>query len=208
MRLSSGLRRLISVGVLLVALPLHANPLHASATAESKAENSRPNILMIVAEDMSPRVGVYGDKLAITPSIDRLANEGVMYTSMHTISGVCAPSRSSLVTGVYATSMGTQQMRTSQGRLSETITGYEAVPPPEVKAFPELLRAGGYSTANWAKKDYQFGEPFTLWDVDDGGFWGLLMPRYGGDYRKRNLVCNDESRLNTRVLPRCARRLP
>ena len=182
MRLSSGLRHWISVSVLLVAMALHANPLDASATPESNAENARPNILMIVAEDMSPRVGVYGDTLAKTPSIDRLASEGVMYTNMHTISGVCAPSRSSLVTGVYATSMGTHQMRTSQGRLSETITGYEAVPPPEVKAFPELLRAGGYSTANWAKKDYQFGEPFTLWDVDDGGFWGLLMPRYGGDY--------------------------
>lgn len=144
MRLSSGLRRWISAGALLAALPLHANPLYASARAESNAENTRPNILMIVAEDMSPRVGVYGDSLAKTPSIDRLASEGVMYTNMHTISGVCAPSRSSLVTGVYATSMGTHQMRTSQGRLSETITGYEAVPPPEVKAFPELLRAGGY----------------------------------------------------------------
>ena len=42
---------------------------------------------MIVAEDMSPRVGVYDDALAKTPSIDRLANEGVMYTNMHTISG-------------------------------------------------------------------------------------------------------------------------
>ena len=91
MSLPSGLRRWISVGVLLAALPLHANPLHASATAESNAENSRPNILMIVAEDMSPRVGVYGDKLAITPSIDRLASEGEMYTNMHTIAGVCAP---------------------------------------------------------------------------------------------------------------------
>ena len=202
MRLSSGLRRLISVGVLLVALPLHANPLHASATPESNAENTRPNILMIVAEDMSPRVGVYGDALAKTPSIDRLASEGVMYTNMHTISGVCAPSRSSLVTGVYATSMGTHQMRTSQGRLSETITGYEAVPPPEVKAFPELLRAGGYSTANWAKKDYQFGEPFTLWDVDDGGFWGPIdaalwrrLPEEKPWFVMMNLVSTHESYL-------------
>ena len=121
---------------------------------------------------------------------------------MHTISGVCAPSRSSLVTGVYATSMGTHQMRTSQGRLSETITGYEAVPPPEVKAFPELLRAGGYSTANWAKKDYQFGEPFTLWDVDDGGFWGpieaALWRRLPDDkpwFVMMNLVSTHESYL-------------
>ena len=166
------------------------------------ADKQRPNILMIVAEDMSPRVGVYGDGLAKTPSIDRLASVGVLYTNMHTISGVCAPSRSSLVTGVYATSMGTHQMRTSQGRLSETITGYEAVPPPEVKAFPELLRAGGYSTANWAKKDYQFGEPFTLWDVDDGGFWrpidAALWRRLPDDkpwFVMMNLVSTHESYL-------------
>ena len=166
------------------------------------ADKQRPNILMIVAEDMSPRVGVYGDNLAKTPSIDRLANKGVLYTNMHTISGVCAPSRSSLVTGVYATSMGTHQMRTSQGRLSETITGYEAVPPPEIKAFPELLRAGGYSTANWAKKDYQFGEPFTLWDVDDGGFWGPIdaglwrrLPEEKPWFVMMNLVSTHESYL-------------
>ena len=202
MRLPVRLRRWTSVGVLLAAMPLHANPVHASATAESNAENSRPNILMIVAEDMSPRVGVYGDALAKTPSIDRLASEGVMYTNMHTISGVCAPSRSSLVTGVYATSMGTHQMRTSQGRLSETIKGYEAVPPPDVKAFPELLRAGGYSTANWAKKDYQFGEPFTLWDEDDGGFWGPIdaalwrrLPEEKPWFVMMNLVSTHESYL-------------
>ena len=174
MRLTTVFKPWIIASLLLGASPLHAILSHAETKPESNAENSRPNILMIVAEDMSPRVGVYGDALAKTPSIDQLASEGVLYTNMHTISGVCAPSRSSLVTGVYATSMGTHQMRTSQGRVSETITGYEAVPPPEVKAFPELLRAGGYSTANWAKKDYQFGEPFTVWDVDDGGFWGPI----------------------------------
>ena len=48
--------------------------------------------------------------------------------------------------------------------------GYEAVPPPDVKAFPELLRRAGYVTANSMKKDYQFGEPFTVWDVDVGDY--------------------------------------
>ena len=98
-------------------------------------------------------------------------------------------------------------MRTSQGRLSETITGYEAVPPPEVKAFPELLRAGGYSTANWAKKDYQFGEPFTLWDVDDGGFWGPIdaalwrrLPKEKPLFVMMNLVSTHESYLVVGVI--------
>ena len=47
---------------------------------------------------------------------------------------------------------------------------YEAVPPESVKAFPELLRQAGYATANTAKTDYQFGEPFTIWDVNEGNF--------------------------------------
>ena len=111
------------------------------------ADKQRPNILMIVAEDMSPRVGVMATALANT--LNRPAGECRCPVHQYAHDFGCrAPSRSSLVTGVYATSMGTHQMRTSQGRLSETITGYEAVPPPEVKAFPEQLRAGGYSTAN------------------------------------------------------------
>ena len=47
---------------------------------------------------------------------------------------------------------------------------YEAVPPVSVKAFPELLRRAGYVTGNTAKTDYQFGEPFTVWDINHGNF--------------------------------------
>ena len=123
----------------------------------------RPNLLLIVAEDLSPRIGAFGDLAARTPAIDALAQQGVRYTRAFTASGVCAPSRSALVTGVYPQSMGTHQMRT-------TNLNYEAVPPPAVKAFPELLRRAGYATANSMKKDYQFGEPFTIWDADIGDY--------------------------------------
>ena len=167
-----------------------------------EARTDAPNILMIVAEDMSPRLGAYGDSLAKTPTLDALAENGLRFTRAYTVSGVCAPSRSSLITGVYATSMGTHQMRTSQGVLADGKIGYEAVPPPEVKAFPELLRAAGYSTANWAKKDYQFGEPSTIWDVDAGRFIGPIDPalwrRLPDDkpwFVMMNLVSTHESRL-------------
>ncbi|MEZ5595669.1 MAG: sulfatase [Pseudomonadales bacterium] len=133
----------------------------ATITHAETTGPARPNILLIVAEDMSTRVGEFGDPVARTPAIDALAGEGVRYTNVFTAAGVCAPSRSALITGTYPWSIGTQHMRTS-GR------GYEAVPPPDVKAFPELLRAAGYATANAAKTDYQFGEPFTVWDVNVG----------------------------------------
>ncbi len=163
---------------------------------------ARPNILLIVAEDMSPRVGAYGDAVARTPAIDQLARDGLRFDRVFTVSGVCAPSRSSLITGVYATSMGTHQMRTSQGVPGTDIESYEAVPPPRVKAFPELLRAQGYSTANFAKKDYQFGDPFTIWDLHLGEFVGPVdaalwrrLPLDKPWFVMMNLMATHESRL-------------
>jgi arylsulfatase A-like enzyme len=55
-------------------------------------------------------------------------------------------------------------MRTTEDRVPELPGPYLAVPPFHVKAFPEYLRAAGYFTSNRAKTDYQFGEPFTIWD--------------------------------------------
>ncbi|MCP5178917.1 MAG: sulfatase [Pseudomonadales bacterium] len=135
--------------------------LAASIATTTHAGTVRPNMLLIVAEDMSSRVGAFGDPVARTPAIDALASEGVRYTNVFTAAGVCAPSRAALITGTYPWSIGTQHMRTSA-------RGYEAVPPPDVKAFPELLRAAGYATANAVKTDYQFGEPFTVWDANVG----------------------------------------
>src|ERR1044072_6675103 len=71
----------------------------------------RPNILWITCEDISPNLGCYGDKYAVTPNIDRLAGQGVRYTHAFAPIGVCAPSRSCLITGMYACSIGTQHMR-------------------------------------------------------------------------------------------------
>jgi arylsulfatase A-like enzyme len=70
----------------------------------SKKEARKPNILWITCEDMSPRLSAYGDSTVPTPNIDRLAREGVRCTNMFSVSGVCAPSRSAIITGMYPTS--------------------------------------------------------------------------------------------------------
>ncbi len=135
------------------------------------AEEPRPpNVLLVVFEDMSARVGVYGDPVARTPYLDSFAQQSVLYENAFTAAGVCAPSRAALITGRYQQSFGAQHMRTVSGVAlpnGRTIP-YDAVPPPEVKAFPELLRAAGYYTTNNGKTDYQFGGhsggPFTIWD--------------------------------------------
>ena len=146
------------------------------AQTEPLSTERPPNILLIVAEDMSSRVGAFGDEVAMTPAIDALAESGIRFPNTFTASGVCAPSRSALITGVYPTSMGTHHMRTASGVPGTAVEAYEAVPPADVKAFPELLRAAGYATVNFAKKDYQFGEPFTVWDADIGDFMTPVEP--------------------------------
>jgi uncharacterized protein (TIGR02145 family) len=123
----------------------------------------RRNVLCIVCEDISPRLGSYGDPLALTPVLDRLAREGVRFTRMFSSAGVCAPSRAALVTGMYASSIGANNMRTSSAdRVG--LPPYEAAPPPAVRPFAEYLRAAGYYTTNNAKTDYQFKPPLTAWD--------------------------------------------
>ncbi|MCK5945081.1 MAG: sulfatase-like hydrolase/transferase, partial [Planctomycetes bacterium] len=82
-----------------------------------------------------------------------------------------------LITGMYATRIGTMQMRnnapskTAIAKDPEAyadIPGYEGVPPAFVRCFPEHLRAAGYYCTNNSKKDYQFREPQTVWDESGG----------------------------------------
>ena len=105
----------------------------------------QPNILWITAEDMSPTLGCYGDKFAITPNIDRLAKQSVRYTKAFASAPVCSPSRSCLITGCYPPSLSTQQMR----------SGFAI--PESMRGFPELLRKRGYYTSNNVKTDYNTG---------------------------------------------------
>ncbi len=144
-----------------------------SADQSSQPETRLPNILWITVEDLSPRLGPYGDSTVATPNIDRLAAQGIRYTSVFSVSGVCAPSRAALITGMYPTSIGAQHMRTiSRTSSIDKVTDpealaipvYEAVPPPEVRCFTEYLRARGYYCSNNAKTDYQFHPPITAWD--------------------------------------------
>lgn len=139
-----------------------------------RADSARPNILLLVAEDLSPRIGAFGDELARTPNLDRLAREGVRYPNTFSTAGVCAPSRAAMITGRHQASIGAQHMRAS----SRPEGGYRSVPPADVKAFPERLRAAGYYTFVTEKLDYQFSGsrtgsgPFTIWDAeDDGELW-------------------------------------
>jgi arylsulfatase A-like enzyme len=143
-----------------------------------------PNILWISLEDTSPRFGCYGDETAETPNIDALADDGRTYTEACATAGVCAPSRASVITGCYHTSLGAHHMRTKHTNedTPSLPTPYSAVPPHYVTAFPEYLRAAGYYCTNNGKTDYQFDNqgdhphefvpPVSIWDEnDDEAHW-------------------------------------
>ncbi len=112
---------------------------------------ARPNILWIICEDTSPYLGCYADPHALTPNINRFAGQAILYTNAYATAPVCSPSRSCLITGVYATSLGTQNLR-SDVRI-----------PRLVEPLPKRLRIAGYYCSNNFKEDYNFKDS-TIWD--------------------------------------------
>lgn len=155
---------------LLLATMISGVLFHPAASANehdfsAQINSVRPNIILILTEDMNPRLGVYGDKVARTPHLDALAKESVRFTHAFTMAGVSAPSRAGLITGAFPNTIGLQHMRTA----TRPGGGYVGVPPSWIKGYPELLRRAGYFTYNDTKTDYQFTKghadtgPFSLW---------------------------------------------
>ncbi|HJP03270.1 MAG TPA: sulfatase [Planctomycetota bacterium] len=144
---------------------IHAALLSVVLAASGALNPQRPNILWLSCEDIGPALGCYGEAHAITPELDALASQGVRYTRAFTIAGVCAPCRSSIITGLSPTSLGTHPMR-SQIDL-----------PAALRPFPALLREAGYHCTNNAKTDYQFSTPADTWDHSGrGAHWRERQP--------------------------------
>ena len=111
-----------------------------SITSLTAEELRRPNILWIIAEDMSPDLGCYGNKVVTTPNIDLLAAKGMKFNNVYTTGPACSPSRTALATGVYQTTLGAHHMRYSAELRPDL--------PKPVKVLPELMRENGYYTGN------------------------------------------------------------
>jgi uncharacterized sulfatase len=161
--------------------------LGAATPAEAAGGKQTPkrwNILWISCEDISPDVACYGDKYARTPNLDKLAKQGVRFTRAFTVAGVCAPSRSGIITGMYPTTIGTHHMR-SQG-----------VPPEYVHCFTEYLRALGYYCTNNVKTDYNFDSPITAWDESSNtAHWRNRRDKKQPFFAVFNLMTTHESKI-------------
>lgn len=132
---------------IIIAATLLLAPLAALHAAD------KPNILWLVSEDNNPFLGCYGDPLAHTPTLDHLAQNGVLYERCFA-QPVCAPSRFALITGMYAITAGPAEHMRAQGKI-----------PDGLKGFPALLRAAGYYTSNNSKTDYN--SPISTKDAWD-----------------------------------------
>jgi len=116
----------------------------------------RPNILWITSEDNGPHLGAYGDAYADTPHLDGLAARGTIYRNAWSNAPVCAPARTTIISGLYPPCTGSEHMR-SMTRL-----------PDGMKMYPQYLREAGYYCTNNSKEDYNLEKPGSVWDESSG----------------------------------------
>ena len=124
--------RVLGLGIAAMATP-------SRLFAEQKAD-SRPNILWILSEDISPDLSCYGTPAVQTPNLDKLAGQGIRFTNAFTTAPVCSASRSAMITGMFQTSIGVHHHR------SHRDDGYTL--PQPVRLITEYFREAGYFTAN------------------------------------------------------------
>jgi arylsulfatase A-like enzyme len=156
---------------------------------QEKIPAELPNILWLTSEDNSPFFGCYGDTFATTPNLDKLASEGFLYTHAFANAPVCAPTRNTILTGIYACSGGNEHMRSNYPKSDI------------VKTYPEFLREIGYYCTNNVKTDYNLG------NFDDKAIWDDCSNKAHYNNRKPgqpffavfNCTISHESSLHTSI---------
>lgn len=142
-----------------------------STPTPSEPEAQQPNILFIAVDDLRPEIGAYGSNIAVTPNIDKLAGEGLLFTRAYCQQAICSPSRASLMTGA----------RPETTRISENYTYFRDV-LPDVITLPQHFRNNGYETV-YSGKIYhgKFTDEELSWSRQLTGI-DLPKPNYPGGY--------------------------
>ncbi len=146
-----------------------------------------PNILWLTSEDNGPHLGCYGDKYADTPNLDGLAAKGMIYTRAISNAPVCAPARTTIISGMYPTSTGAEHMR-SMTQL-----------PKGFKMYPVYLRQLGYYCTNNSKEDYNLAKDGEVWN--EGGRKATWTNRPNKDqpfFAIHNFTVSHESQIRKR----------
>ncbi|MBL8186861.1 MAG: sulfatase [Acidobacteria bacterium] len=150
-------RKLISAGLFLMLALLITSPNHSAGSLSSQ----RPNVLLIVADDLRNELGCYGSSVAKTPNLDRLAKRGMRFDAAYCQYPVCNPSRTSLLTG----------LRPDTTRITDNNTNFRTT-MPDVVTLPQVFRQNGYHTTSFGKI---FHRGLTMedlrTDMDDKASW-------------------------------------
>ena len=172
------------VSTLICLIQLSVAPLLCADTSSLE----RPNILWLTSEDNSiDWVGCYGNSNAKTPNIDQLAADGFQYMHAYASAPVCAPSRSTWITGINAISMGTHPMRSRYN-----------IPHDLIAYYPDLLRANGYTVGNDKKTDYNIGgrPDADCWDNPKKVNWATLKLEHRQDLDGCRVLINQIVQIN------------
>lgn len=171
----------VAVGIFILTL---TRPAFGAATA------ARPNFVWILSEDNSTHyLRLYGNALGITPTIERLASEGLVFEHAFCSGPVCSVARTTLMTGVDAPRAGFQFHRKARpARL-----------PDGLKMWPAYLREAGYYTSNNAKTDYNVAEAERVWDESSNrASWRKRPERSTPFFHMQTTTVSHESSLHFR----------
>jgi uncharacterized sulfatase len=158
----------------------------ASVPATPAATPAKPNILWITCEDAGTEFSFYGDKYATTPNLDKLAARSLRYDFAWSTAPVCAPARTTIISGCFPTSLGAEHMRS-------------VVPlSPSMKMYPTLLREAGYYVTNNQKKDYNLEEPVEVWNESSNKAHWRNRPQGQPFFAIFNFTISHESQIRRR----------
>ena len=147
--------------------------LFSIATVHAKdSSDTRKNILWIYVEDLSPWIGAYGDDINkdATPTLDKLAADGILFERCYTPAPVCSATRSAMITGAMQTTSGTHNHRSSRDKnaLIQLPKGW--------KTLPQIFQENGYATFNRGKDDYNFDyKRSELYSIGNGQNKGIAQ---------------------------------
>jgi choline-sulfatase len=133
-------------------------------TQLASAAEQRPNVLLMMADDLAATLGCYGHPAAKTPHLDALAGKGTMFTRAYCQFPHCNPSRSSMMSGLRPDKTGVSN---NEDNLYKNI--------PDVVTMPHYFRQQGYQTARCGKI-FHLGVPSGLESMDDPKGWDFGTP--------------------------------
>ncbi len=157
------------------------NSPNSSDESKSSDNLTRPNIILILADDMGfSDIGCYGSEIQ-TPNLDKLAQEGVLCTQFYNASR-CCPTRASLMTGLYPhqAGMGHMSFGLTLQPEGKHIESYQGYPPENTPTIADILGGNGYSTMISGK--WHIGDNPEHYPTKHGFQKGYFIPESGGPY--------------------------